>query len=84
MFSGAVYAQDEVSFTVAGRDKGSVEAMEANGVMYVDLQKTARKLGAEVELFAQSKQAKVTGKGFYAILTASLKEIIVNARPKTL
>lgn len=84
LFSGAVYAQDEVSFTIAGRDKGSVEAMEANGVMYVDLQKTARKLGAEVELFAQSKQAKVTGKGFYAILTASLKEIIVNARPKTL
>ena len=83
-FAGASYAQGEVTFTVAGRDKGAVDAMEVNGVMYVNLQKTARKLGAEIELFAQSKQAKVTAKGFYAILTVPLKEIIVNARPKTL
>ena len=58
--------------------------MEANGVTYVDVQAAARKFGAGVELFAQSKQAKITAKGFYGILTAPLPEIIVNAKPQTL
>lgn len=83
-FSGAANALEKVDFIVSGRDKGSVAAMEVNGVTYVDVQKTARKFGTGVELFAQSKQAKVSTKGFYAILTAPLAEIIVNAQPQTL
>lgn len=83
-FSGAVHAADKVDFIVSGRDKGSVSAVVSNGKTFVDLQKTARKFGTGVELFAQSKQAKISSKGFYAILTAPLAEIIVNAQPKTL
>ena len=75
---------EKVDFIVSGRDKGSVSALESNGVTYVDVQKTARKFGTGIELFAQSKQAKISTKGFYAILTAPLAEIIVNAQPKTL
>ena len=75
---------EKVDFIASGRDKGSVSALESNGVTYVDVQKTARKFGTGIELFAQSKQAKISTKGFYAILTAPLAEIIVNAQPKTL
>ncbi len=82
--SGAGHALGKVDFIVSGRDKGSVSALESNGVTYVDVQKTARKFGTGIELFAQSKQAKISTKGFYAILTAPLAEIIVNAQPKTL
>lgn len=82
--SGAGHALEKVDFIVSGRDKGSVSALESNGVTYVDVQKTARKFGTGIELFAQSKQAKISTKGFYAILTAPLAEIIVNAQPKTL
>lgn len=84
VFSGAANAQGKADFIVSGRDKGSVSSMDINGVTYVDVQKTARKFGAGVELFAQSKQAKISTKGFYAILTAPLSEIIVNAQPQTL
>jgi len=84
LFSGAAYAQGKTDVVVSGRDSGSVPSLEANGVTYLDVQKTARKLGAGVELFAQSKQAKITAKGFYSILTSPLAEIIVNAQPRTL
>ena len=83
-FSGAVHAAEKVDFIVSGRDKGSVAAVQEGGVTYVDVQKTARKFGVGVELFAQSKQAKISSKGFYAILTAPLDEIIVNAQSKKL
>ena len=83
-FSGAVYAAEKVDFIVSGRDKGSISAVQEGGVTYVDVQKTARKFSAGVELFARSKQAKISAKGFYAILTAPLDEIIVNAQAKTL
>lgn len=83
-FSAAGYAAEKVDFIVSGRDKGSVSAVQEGGVTYVDLQKTARKFGTGVELFAQSKQAKISAKGFYAILTAPLDEIIINAQSKTL
>ncbi|OUO56317.1 N-acetylmuramoyl-L-alanine amidase [Candidatus Avelusimicrobium gallicola] len=82
--SGAGHALEKVDFIVSGRDKGSVSALESNGVTYVDVQKTARKFGTGIELFAQSKQAKISTKGFYAILTAPLAEIIINAQPHTL
>ncbi len=71
---GKVYVQEE------GRAAGSVSSIELNGITYVDVQATARKLGAHVEMFATSKQAKITTKGFFAILTGSLDEIIVNGK----
>ncbi|MBO7191190.1 MAG: N-acetylmuramoyl-L-alanine amidase [Elusimicrobiaceae bacterium] len=72
--------QDQVPLLISGKKQGSVSALTKNGTTYVDLQKTARKLGASVELFARSKQVKITARGFYAILTASLPEIILNAQ----
>lgn len=81
---GAVYAQGRTPVIVSGRAAGNIPSLEANGVTYVDVQTAARKFGAGVELFAQSKQAKVTAKGFYGILTAPLPEIIINAQAQTL
>lgn len=78
------YAQGKVSVVISGDNRGSVPALELNGVTYVDVQKTARKIGAGVEVFAKAKQAKITARGFYAILTASLREIIVNAKQEKL
>ena len=72
------HAQGKVSFEQEGQPAGSVSAVELNGITYVDVQRAARKLGAQVELFATSKQAKISTKGFFAILTASLDEVIVN------
>ena len=84
-FAGpASAAQDEADFIVSGKKDGTVPFEQIGGVPYVDVQKTARKFGASVELFAKSKQAKISTKGFYAILTAPLQEIVVNAQPKTL
>lgn len=84
LFSGASFAQGKAEVFVSGRQAGTVPVLEANGVMYADVQVAARKFGAGVELFAQSKQAKITAKGFYGILTASLPDIIINARGQTL
>ena len=75
------YCQDKVSFMVSGREHGKLAAAVQDGTVYVDVQKTARKLGTSVELFARSKQAKVTTRGFYAILTATSREVLVNANP---
>ncbi len=83
-FSGAAYAQGRTPVVVSGRSAGNIPSLEANGVTYVDVQAAARKFGAGVELFAQSKQAKITARGFYGILTAPLPEIIINAKPQTL
>ncbi|MDD7579295.1 MAG: N-acetylmuramoyl-L-alanine amidase [Elusimicrobia bacterium] len=83
-FSGAAYAQGRTPVVVSGRSAGNIPSLEANGVTYVDVQAAARKFGAGVELFAQSKQAKITAKGFYGILTAPLPEIIINAKTQTL
>jgi len=84
LLPSALFAQGQVNFVVSGKDRGSVESMEVNGVTYVDLQRTARKFGTNVELFAASKQAKVSARGFYAILTAPLEEVIINAETKKL
>ena len=77
-------AQGKVYVQESGRSAGSVSSIELNGITYVDVQATARKLGAHVELFATSKQAKITTKGFFAILTGSLDEIIVNGKHETI
>ena len=78
------HAQGKVSVSVGGSNRGSVPALELNGITYVDVQKTARKIGAGVDVFAQAKQAKVTARGFYAILTVSLREVIINANQQKL
>ncbi len=80
LLATTAYAQGKVSFQVEGRSSGTVNSIELNGVTYVDVQRTARKLGAQVKLFATSKQAKITSKGFFAILTAPLDQIIVNGQ----
>ena len=69
-FAGWVQAQGKVSLQVEGHSSGAVNAVELNGITYVEIQRTARKLGANVEMFATAKQAKITTKGFFAILTA--------------
>ena len=80
MFPLALWAQGRVHIEQEGRAAGAVSSIELNGITYVEVQRTARKLGAQVELFATSKQAKITTKGFFAILTASLNEVIVNGK----
>ncbi len=79
-----LYGQGKVPFVVSGHKQGSLDLVFKDGTTYVDLQKTARKLGLGVELFAASKQAKITTRGFYAILTAPLKEIVLNAQTLSL
>lgn len=78
--SHLAFAQGKVYVKKEGRSAGSVNAIDLNGITYVDAQATARKLGAHVELFATSKQAKITTKGYFAILTGSLNEVIVNGK----
>lgn len=78
--SHLAFAQGKVYVKEEGRSAGSVNAIDLNGITYVDAQATARKLGAHVELFATSKQAKITTKGYFAILTGSLNEVIVNGK----
>ncbi len=74
------WAQGESAVKILGRDKGDVTSLKANGVTYLDVQKTAKKLGANVELYSAAKQVKVTLKGFSAILTAGESSAVVNSR----
>ena len=76
--ASCVWAQGKTEIKIIGRDKGSVSSIQSNGVTYLDVQKTAKKLGANVELYAAAKQAKVTLKGFFAILTAGESSVVVN------
>lgn len=78
--TSAVFAQGKTTIKILGRDEGTVASVQTNGVTYLDVQKTAKKLGANVELYAAAKQAKVTLKGFYAILTAGESAIALNGR----
>lgn len=79
-----VWAQGTVSVVSSGKASGSVISQRANNTTYVDVQKMARKLGAGVQLYAQSKQVKVTAKNFYAILTAGDANALVNAHTEEL
>ena len=78
--SVVAYGQEKAPFIFSGRKQGTIETVQKNGTTYLNLQQTARKLGLNVELFARSKQAKLTTRGFYAILTAGINELIVNAQ----
>ena len=71
-------AQGKTAIKIIGKNKGSVSSIQSGGVTYLDVQKTAKKLGANVELYAAAKQAKVTLKGFSSILTAGESTVVVN------
>lgn len=75
-----VWAQGQTPVKVMGKDKGDVTSLLANGVTYLDVQQTAKKIGANVELYAAAKQAKVTLKGFSSILSAGESHVIVNGQ----
>ena len=75
-----VWAQGQTPVKVIGKDKGEVTSLLANGVTYLDVQQTAKKIGANVELYAAAKQAKVTLKGFSSILSAGESHVIVNGQ----
>ncbi|MBR4355935.1 MAG: N-acetylmuramoyl-L-alanine amidase [Elusimicrobiaceae bacterium] len=78
--AGVSFGQDKIPFFVSGKKQGMLPAIVQNNTTYLDIQKTARKLGADVAFFARSKQAKITARGFYAILTAELDEVVLNAQ----
>ena len=82
--TNVLFAAEKVQVKIEGHSAGTIPAMTANGVVYVDIQRTARKLGADVEIFARSKQAKITARNFYAVLTAPLAEVVMNAQTEPL
>lgn len=78
------WAQGQTPVKVIGKDKGEVTSLLANGITYLDVQQTAKKIGANVELYSAAKQAKVTLKGFSSILTAGESLVILNGQPVAL
>jgi len=74
----ALHAQGKTAISVLGKNKGTVASIRANGKVLVDARATAKKLGASVELFSAAKQIKIAFPGMYAILSAPLKEAIIN------
>ena len=78
------WAQGQTPVKVIGKDKGEVTSLLANGITYLDVQQTAKKIGANVELYSAAKQAKVTLKGFSSILTAGESQVILNGQPVAL
>ena len=82
--AGFISAQEKVQVRIEGKPSGTVPSVQANGAVYVDVRATARKLGADVEVFARSKQAKITARNFYAILTAPLDQVVMNTKTQPL
>ena len=76
--TSCAWAQGKTAIKIIGKNKGSVSSIQSGGVTYLDVQKTAKKLGANVELYAAAKQAKVTLKGFSSILTTGESTVVVN------
>lgn len=75
----AAFAQGKTSLVVLGKEKGRISSMQSGGHTLVDAQVLAKKLGGSVEVFSASKQLKIAFPGMYAILSAPLKEVIINA-----
>ncbi len=73
------FAQGKTEIMVLGKSKGKVSSMQSGGHILVDAQATAKKMGGNVEFFSASKSLKVAFPGMYAILTASLREVIINS-----
>lgn len=82
--ANVLFAGEKVQVKTEGHSAGTIPAMTVNDVVYVDIQRTARKLGADVEIFARSKQAKITARNFYAVLTAPLAQVVMNAQTEPL
>ena len=78
------WAQGQTPVKVIGKDKGEVTSLLANGITYLDVQQTAKKIGANVELYSAAKQAKVPLKGFASILPAGESQVILNGQPVAL
>ncbi len=76
--SAPAYAQGKATVQILGKDKGTVTSMQVGGHILVDAVATTKKLGGTVEIFSESKQIKVAFPGMYAILSAPLKEVIIN------
>ncbi len=78
------YSQQRAALWVYGNQAGTIETLTRDEVTYVDVQKTARKLGASVVVFARSKQTKVSAPGFTALFTAQTQEYKLNGQPAQL
>ncbi|MBR3632846.1 MAG: N-acetylmuramoyl-L-alanine amidase [Elusimicrobiaceae bacterium] len=74
----ALHAQGKTAVQILGKDKGTVSSIKASGHTLLDAQATAKKLGGTVEFFSASKQLKIAFPGMYAIVSASLREAIIN------
>jgi len=68
----------EVYVFDAGREKGQVPSYSEQGVLFVDAQALAKKLGGESTVLAQSKQLRIKIGSFTAFFTAGRKEILIN------
>ena len=75
----ALLAQGTAAVQIIGKNKGTVPAVQAGGYTLVDAKATAKKLGGSVELFSASKQLKISFPSLYAILTASQRQVVINA-----
>ena len=73
-------AQGKTEVQILGKSKGTVSSLKAAGHTLVDAQATAKKLGGTVELFSASKQLKIAFPGMYAIVSAPLKQVIINTQ----
>ena len=49
--AGVSFGQDKIPFFVSGKKQGMLPAIVQNNTTYLDIQKTARKLGADVAFF---------------------------------
>lgn len=74
----SLHAQGKTGVSILGKKKGTVSSIQTNGKVLVDARATAKKLGAGVEFFSAAKQVKISFPGMYAILSAPLKEAIIN------
>ncbi|MBQ8843518.1 MAG: N-acetylmuramoyl-L-alanine amidase [Elusimicrobiaceae bacterium] len=74
----SLHAQGKTSVAVLGKNKGAVSSIQVNGKVLVDARATAKKIGGSVEVFSAAKQIKIAFPGMYAILSAPLKEAIIN------
>ena len=74
----SLHAQGKTGVAVLGKNKGADSSIQVNGKVLVDARATAKKLGGSVEVFSAAKQIKIAFPGMYAILSAPLKEAIIN------
>lgn len=80
----SLWAQGKANVQILGKNKGNVSSLQIGGETLLDARAVTKKLGGSVELFSTSRQLKVAFPGMYAILTASQREIILNAAPRKL